>query len=79
MLLVPAVLDYAGLFVGYGGRMFHKGTQQDSSGSETTIGIVLLLALRLLGQETDARVISLTLFRIEGPSVCMTLEVVQSL
>lgn len=80
MLLVPAVLGYAGLFVGYGERMLHKGTQQDSSGSETTIGIVSLLAFKAVGPRDRCKSNLTNSFPYRRvSSVCKTLEMVQSL
>lgn len=77
MLLAPAVSDYAGLFMGYGGRMFHKGTQQDSSGSETTIGIVSLLAFKAVGSRDGCKSNLTNSFPYRrASSVFKTLEVV---
>lgn len=77
MLLVLTVLDYAGLFVGYGGRMFCKGTQQDSSGYETTIGIVSLLAFKAVGPRDRCKSnLTNSFLYSRASSVCKTLEVV---
>ena len=80
VLLVPAVPDYAGLFAGYGGRMLCKGTQQDYSGYETTIGIGSLLAFKAVGPRDRCKSnLSNSFPYRKASSVCRTLEVMQSL